>query len=93
MSIATDTSEAAIINRLLKLDEKELNPEVARFVLSIQFSDADHAQMDDLAAKARAGTLTESERQALERYIHVADVLSLWHSKARRTLKRAGQSV
>ena len=93
MSTATDTSEAAIITRLLKLDENELSPEAARFVLKINFPESDHVRMNDLAAKARAGTLTDAERQLLERYIHVGELLSLWHSKARGVLKRSGQSV
>lgn len=95
MSSATDTSEseAAIITRLLNLDENELTPEAARFVLKIDFPESDHDRMNDLATKARAGTLTDAERQVLERYIHVGEVLSLWHSKARRVLKRSGQSI
>ena len=89
MSTATENTEAAILNRLLNLDDEELTPEVARFVLGIRFRDSDHARMDELAAKARAGTLAQAEQRELESYIHVGDVLALWHSKARRVLSRA----
>lgn len=93
MSTAIDTSEAAILTRLLNLDDDELSPEAARFVLKIDFPESDHARMNDLATRARAGTLSDAERQVLERYIHVGEVLSLWHSKARRALKRSGRSI
>jgi hypothetical protein len=45
--------------------------------------------MDELAAKARAGTLQAEERAEAENYEHVGHLLALMQSKARRSLHRS----
>jgi hypothetical protein len=44
-------------------------------------------KITELAQKNREGTLSEAERQELEAYVKVGDVLSLLHLKAKRSLK------
>jgi hypothetical protein len=42
--------------------------------------------VDELSAKARAGSLTEAETQELDNYLHIDFLLSTMQAKARRLL-------
>jgi hypothetical protein len=44
--------------------------------------------MNELAQKIQEGLLTEHEREELQAYVKVGDVLALIQLKARKTLKR-----
>jgi hypothetical protein len=44
--------------------------------------------MHSLAAKARAGTLTDDEQAQIEAYSRISSLLGILKSKARRALKR-----
>jgi hypothetical protein len=44
--------------------------------------------MNDLAEKARQGTLTDEERAQIESYERVGHMIGLLQSKARRSLKQ-----
>jgi hypothetical protein len=46
------------------------------------------SRMNDLAEKNREGLLTEEERNELESYVRVGDLLALLHLKARRAMER-----
>ena len=93
------TSAAAITNtqldiwsRILDADRGDLVPEAAAFILRMDFTNADRQRLEELNEKANEGTLTKSEREELEQFIHVGDVLAVMQSKARRSLKRHGQA-
>lgn len=82
-------SEAAIFSRLLEIDKTDdLPPDLAKHILALKLSPQDDRRFDQLLPKARNGTLTAEEQTELENLNHVADVLSLWHSKARRALRQ-----
>lgn len=86
-------SEAAIFSRLFQVEKTDdLSPELAKHILSLSLSPQDDRRFDELLPKAQNGTLTPEERVELESLNHVADVLSLWHSKARRALKQSSSS-
>ncbi len=51
--------------------------------MSIDFSDSDHARMQDLMEKSNEGTLTPEETAELGGYVNIANVLSVMHSRAR----------
>ena len=84
---ATTFSEAAIFGRMVEAGNDNLSPELARHILSLTISDADRKRVDELLEDARNGTLSSAEEEELANLNHVADLLSLWHSKARRVLK------
>lgn len=44
--------------------------------------------MNLLAEKARRGTLTDSEDEEMEAFIHVGDLIGILQSKARQSLKK-----
>lgn len=83
----TNTSEMAILTRVLEPDKPTLSPEAAHALLALDFSPADKARMRELAAKAREGTLTPAEQAATDSYERVGHLLNILQSKARRSLR------
>lgn len=84
---ATNT-ESAIWGRLFRPTATTLSAEAARSVLRLDFTAEDKDRMRELAAKAREGTLTLSEKGEIRNYEHVGNVLAMWKSKARQRLKK-----
>lgn len=78
----------AILDRLIQPDEATLTPGVARTLLSLKFQKSDERRMNQLAAKARKGTLTEKERMEAEQYNLISHMVALLQAKARGALKR-----
>ena len=83
---------SAIGGRIVKPDQANLSPEIARAILKIDFTPEDHRRVDELSAKAQKGTLTPEERAELEEYVRVDLKLTVLRSKARLSLKRANPS-
>jgi hypothetical protein len=93
MSTALSTNnEAAILQRVLEPDRPTLSVAAARSILAIEFSPADKARMRELAAKARAGSLTADEQAEIDAYGRVGSLLAILKSKARRSLKRRART-
>ncbi len=90
--VITPNTEAAILARILESDEQELTPEAARYLLSIKLPASDEDRVDDLSAKARAGSLTKAESQELDGYLHIGSLVAVLQSKARRLLRRQPSS-
>lgn len=84
--VVTPNTEAAILARVIQSDDRELTPEAARYLLSMKLPSADKERVNELSANARAGTLTESEAQELDSYLHIGVLLGVMQSKARRLL-------
>jgi hypothetical protein len=91
-SAMTETSEMAILRRVVDPEQPLLSAEAARAILRLDFSAADRARMNQLAAKNREGKLTPTEEQELNSYIRVGQTLGILQSKARRSLRAAGKS-
>ena len=85
-----NTSEAAILSRVVEPDKPTLSPRAARDILALDFSPADKDRMRQLSAKAREGTLTPDEQAAIDNYERVGHLLNILQSKARRSLKGRG---
>ncbi len=82
-------SEIAILSRLLEAANAPLSAEAARCLLAISFTEEDRERMNELAEKARAGTISAEERDEADSYERAGHVLSLLKSKARKALKQA----
>lgn len=80
----------AILSRVIEPNEEPLTPEAARTLLAMRFPKADERRMDQLAAKARKGTLSEQERAEAEQYNLVGHMLALLQAKAHKALKHQG---
>ena|SRR5438132_9171025 len=78
---------AAIWQRVIEFDG-ELSLSAARALLKLRFSERDHALLDELSAKARAGSLTADEQTQLDTFERLGCLLDILHSKARRALKK-----
>jgi hypothetical protein len=78
--------------RIVKPHQADLNPEIARAILKIDFNPEVHRRVDELSAKAQKGTLTPQEGAELDEYIRVGLKLAVLQSKARMSLKRVKQS-
>ena len=76
----------AILRRVIELRSGTLSAAQAEAVLQMEFAEADHARIGELADKSNRGTLTPQEAEEYDGYIAAADLLSLWHSKARLAL-------
>ena len=82
-------AQAAIWTRLFQSVEPALAAEVARAILALDFPPEDKAHLRILAAKARAGELTELEQAELDTYGQLGSIVSILKSKARVALRKA----
>ena len=91
MSVATtDHSAVAIWKRTIEPEAGGLYAAEARAMLRLKLSSQDVGRADELAAKARAGQLTEAEELELDDCLAVGSALEFLKSKARMSLRRAG---
>src|SRR5437667_9633588 len=85
---APQTSEAAIFGRLLSNSKGEMSPQLARYVLTLGFTDDDQARMGDLAERNQDGALSSEERQELLNFVKAGHLLALLQSRARKALEQ-----
>ncbi len=83
----TSQSEITILARVLGNEKGELPSQVARYILSLGFSERDKARMHDLAVRNQEDALTAVEREELFAYAKAGSLLGILQSKARRVLK------
>ena len=76
-----------IWSRLILPDDPDLAPEVAKYFLTIGFTEAEQERYQALASKEQR-ELSSDERSELEEFVHANTVLMLLQSKARLSLKR-----
>jgi hypothetical protein len=84
----TRTSDVAMFGRLIKADNGDVSRELARYLLTVGFEEADQLRMQELAARNQEGALSPEEREELSSYVKVGHLLALLHSKARKALKQ-----
>jgi hypothetical protein len=78
--------EPVIWARLIRAQKSAVSPEVAHYLLSIEFGEADRTRMNELADRSEAGTLTQEERAEFDSYLHIGNLLAVMQSKARVVL-------
>lgn len=88
MSTAVENTEAVILSRAIDPAKADWSAEAARSILAISLPAEDLQRADELAAKARAQSLTAQEEAELENYRDVGRLLELLQSKARLSLQR-----
>lgn len=64
-----------------------LSPEAARSILGLRFNDDAEQRMRHLLDKNNQGTITDSERAEMEKYLRVGMFLDLIQAKARSSLE------
>jgi hypothetical protein len=82
----TGETEVTILARVFENERGQLSPELARSILDVGFSGRDKARMHDLAVRNQDDALSPTEREELFAFAKAGTLLSILHSKARRTL-------
>lgn len=88
MSATITNTDADILERLIDPHTPSFSHEAARAILEITFPPSDVRRMNELAAKAREGTLTLDEQDEIDGYERVGHLLGILQSKARLSLTR-----
>jgi hypothetical protein len=83
-------TDADIWGRIIKYSWQELDPRSARAILRMGLTEADQKRVERLSRRGREGGLSAAEQAELHNYVHVARVLGMMHSRARRFLKEEG---
>jgi len=86
---ALESTEAAILDRVIRPSIGGWPRAAAEAILSVSFDAPDRERMTQLLQKAKAGELSESEAREIENYRHVGRLLELLKSRARRSLEDA----
>jgi hypothetical protein len=81
-------SDAQIWARLIDADSSEIDEASAAALLKLRFRETDIDRMNELAAKARAGTLSPDERVEIESYSRVGNLVAIIQARARQVLER-----
>jgi hypothetical protein len=90
MSYNTPMSEKeSVLERLLQPLQGDLPPDFARKLLSLDFTEAEHALYRDLSEKAQLGQLTAEESGKLDELLTANDLLMILQCKARVSLKNS----
>jgi hypothetical protein len=84
----TRNSGVSILSRVLDFADGPLSPSAARAFTSLKFRKSDERRMNQLAAKARSGSLTDSERFEAEEYNIVSHLVAYLQAKSHQTLKK-----
>ena len=83
-------TDSDIWSRIIEFSWNELDPRSARAILKMSLMEADQKRIERLARRGREGGLTPAEQAELNSYVHVARVLAMMHSRARKFLKEEG---
>jgi hypothetical protein len=86
-----ETTEAAILSRLVKPDRPDFRPEVAEAILQLELDPQDRNRLHELAVKNQDDQLTEAEKTELDGYRRIGYFVDLMRSKARLSLKKHGR--
>lgn len=86
--IEARNSAAAIFARLWEGATGTLSIPVARHVLKLEFGADDKARIQLLLARNREGSITDAERDELDNFVRIGDLMAILQSKARRLLKQ-----
>jgi hypothetical protein len=77
------------LDRVLDPFARCLTPDVARRIESVEMDAVTRQHLDELAAKANEGTLSEAERAEYEMYVDAIDFVGVLQAKARILLGEA----
>ena len=80
------TSDIDILTRVLGNNKDQLPPDIARYILTLEFSEQDKGRAHDLAVRNQEDALSPTEKEELFAYARAGNAISLLKSKARRAL-------
>ena len=77
-----------VSDRMLRPVTDCFTPEVARRIVDACLDTDTQARIDELAAKANRGTLTDEERDQYAEFVQYIDLVGIIKAKARLLLRR-----
>ena len=83
-------STAEILDRVLDPFTECLTPQAAQKIVDFRADDETQARVDELAAKADTGQLSDDERATYQEYVETFDLVAILKSKARSVLTQQG---
>ncbi len=89
MAHLSTITEADILRDVIGAADGDWSPEVAQSMLCWKFTEDATARMNDLAARNSQGTISDEEREELEKYLRVGSFINLVQAKARGSLKNS----
>ena len=87
MAATKSRSASGVLDRIVEPKRPTLTPAAAKSILELHFPPSDVTRMNELAEKARQGTLNDAEQTDMDEYERVGLFLSLMKSKARISLR------
>ena len=78
-----------VLDRFLRPFTECLTPEVAQRIVNLQLDVQSQARLDELAAKANEGQLTDNERQEYEEFVEGIDLIGILKARARTILAQS----
>ena len=79
---------ARILERLLEPLKECFTPEVADRVANLRADPETQQRLDELAAKANEGELSDDERDEYRAYVDAIDVIGILQAKARVAIRK-----
>ena len=92
MENTSTITEADILSEVVGPNQPGINPEFARDILDLHFTDKANKQIRKLLDKNNKGTINEGERATLDKYLRVGQFLDLMQAKAKLSLEKSGAS-
>ena len=86
-TVSSSINQVEVLARSIDRAGAAMSPEVARYFLDLQLSEADRRALDALAEKSRQGSLTPAEQADLDEYRRVGRLVELMKVKAQVALK------
>lgn len=80
--------QSSLLDRVIEPHRGDFSAEHARYVLSLDFSPAEHARYADLSSKAQDVNLSADEEAELDDFLLVNTLLMVLQSKARISLAK-----
>ena len=80
-------AQSSSLERVFQPTNGSLPEPLARYLLSLDFSDDDKTRYEELSYKSQESSLTPSEAEELDDLLTTNDVLTILQSKARASLK------
>jgi hypothetical protein len=81
-------TQAMILSRALATAAEFMSEELARYLLTVKLGPVDESRANELAAKAREGSLSANEQAEIDEYLRVGRVMEILRIRARKTLGR-----
>jgi hypothetical protein len=92
MATTAPTTDSDVLQSLVFPFDEDLDVEGARSLLRIRFDRESTKHINQLLRKNQRGVISAEERIVLEKYIRMGKFIDVLQAKARKALRKAGQS-